>query len=63
MTSRTPEGKHVARFIILKKAQGKEKFVRSMSLPGFYLTRAEAETAVNNNQGQFPNVQYKIRQK
>ena len=62
-TSRTPEGKHVKRFIVLKKAHFDEKFTRSASLPGYYLTKEEAQAAVAANQHNFPEVAYKIRQK
>lgn len=67
MASRTPEGKHVARFIVLKKAVGEEKYTRSVSLPGFYLNRVEAEQAVAAYQLHYPvasyNATYKVRQK
>ena len=63
MASRTPEGKHTPRYIVLKKILGEEKYTRSASLSGYYLTRAGAEAAVAEVQPLFPTVQYKIRQK
>jgi hypothetical protein len=62
MASRTPEGKHVTRFIVLKKALSDEKFVRSYNIPEFFATREEAQAAiVKRSDSQY--VQYKVRQK
>ncbi len=63
MASRTPEGKHVARFIILKKNATDEKFIRAYGLPGFYATREEAQKALDAYTVKFSDVQFKIRQK
>ena len=64
MASRTPEGKHVTRFIVLKKKDGlDEKFVRSLSVPGYFETRELAQAAADESKAQYPEVQYKVRQK
>jgi hypothetical protein len=67
MVSRTPEGKHVTRFIVLKKSsnRGDEKFVRSYNIPEFFATRelalaAVAERGVRNPVG---TLEYRVRQK
>ena len=41
MTSRTADGKHTKRFIVLKKSSnnGDTKFVRSINIPEYFLTR------------------------
>ena len=63
MASRTAEGKHVTRFIVLKKNSEDTKFVRSFSVPQFFATRELAQAAVEGIQQRYPNVQYKVRQK
>jgi hypothetical protein len=63
MASRTAEGKHVTRFIILKKNGSDEKFVRSLSVPGYFETRELAQAAADESKLQYPSVQYKVRQK
>ena len=65
MTSRTPEGKHTKRFIVLKKSSnnGDEKFVRSTNIPEFFLTREEAQAAILARRSGDPTTQYKVRQK
>ena len=67
MASRTAEGKHTKRFIVLKKSSnnGDEKFVRSINIPEFFETRelalaAVAERGVRNPVG---TLEYKVRQK
>lgn len=61
MTSRTPEGKHTKRFIILKKNSQETKFVRSTSIPEAFPTREEAQAAIDSRGSEL--VDYKIRQK
>ena len=63
MASRTPEGKHVTRFIVLKKSQFDEKFVRSNAVPGHFETRELAQAAADEAKDKYPEVQYKVRQK
>ena len=67
MTSRTPEGKHVTRFIVLKKSSnnGDTKFVRSIKIPEFFLTREAAHTAILERGVKNPvgTLEYKVRQK
>jgi hypothetical protein len=63
MASRTPEGKHTKRYIVLKKNGTDTKFVRSYSIPGFFATRDEALAVVAERQKFYPNVQYRVRQK
>jgi hypothetical protein len=63
MASRTPEGKHVTRFIVLKKALSDEKFVRSYNIPEFFATREEAQAAIVKARPDNQYVQYKVRQK
>ena len=63
MASRTPEGKHTKRYIVLKKNDTDEKFVRSYGIPQFFLTREEAQAAVDKIQTLYPTVSYRIRQK
>ncbi len=63
MTSRTPEGKHTARFIVLNKNSEDTQFVRSYSIPGFFETRELAQAEIDRVSPTYPNVQYKVRQK
>ena len=63
MTSRTLEGKHVTRFIVLEKASFDEKFVRSNAVPGHFETRELAQSGIDRIQAAYPNVTYKVRQK
>ena len=65
MASRTAEGKHVTRFIVLKKNSEDTKFVRSFNIPEFFETRelalaAVAERGVRNPVG---TLEYRVRQK
>jgi hypothetical protein len=67
MASRTPEGKHTTRFIVLKKSENKgdTKFVRSINIPEYFETKqlaldAIAERGVKNPTG---TLVYKVRQK
>ena len=64
-TSRTPEGKHVTRFIVLRKNASDTKFVRSVAVPDYFATKelAQAEVAMKELAALYPNVQYKVRQK
>jgi hypothetical protein len=63
MASRTPEGKHVTWFIVLKKKDGlDEKFVRSLNVPGYFETRELAQAAADESKLQYPSVQYKVSQ-
>ena len=67
MTSRTPEGKHTKRFIVLKKSSnsGDEKYVRSINIPEAFETRELALTAVTERGVKNPvgTLEYKVRQK
>jgi hypothetical protein len=63
MASRTPEGKHVTRFIVLKKNPADTEFVRSNSVPGHFETRELAQAAADGAKDKYPEVQYKVRQK
>ena len=63
MTSRTAEGKHTKRFIILVLNPFDNNFVRSYGLPGFYSTKEEAQAAISVHAPKFPDVLYKVRQK
>jgi hypothetical protein len=53
MASRTADGKHTKRFIILKKGLSDLEFTRSYNLSGFYETKERAQAAIS----------YKVRQK
>ena len=61
--SRTAEGKHTPRFIILKKAKGDEEFTRSYNYHDYYSTREAANAAAIEATLNFPEVEYKVRQK
>ena len=63
MASRTAEGKHVTRFIVLKKSIRDVGFVRSANIPEFFLTREEAQAAILARRSGDPTTQYKVRQK
>ena len=65
MASRTLEGKHVTRFIVLKKSidNGDTKFVRSFNIPEFFSTREAAAAAIAERRSENPTTQYKVRQK
>ena len=63
MASRTAEGKHVTRFIVLKKSIRDVEFVRSAYIPEFFLTREEAQAAILARRSGDPTIQYKVRQK
>lgn len=62
-TSRTAEGKHTTRFIILRKNASDTTFTRSVSLPGFYATKELAQAAIDATASNYPDVQFKVRQK
>jgi hypothetical protein len=61
MNSRTPEGKHTTRFIVLKKGGTDEKFVRSNVIREPFPTREAAQEAINSRG--VPGVAYKVRMK
>lgn len=64
MTSRTPEGKHTKRFIVLEKnAEG--KFVRSTNIPKFYESQEAADLSVTSYLQSNPltTALFKVRQK
>src|ERR1039457_6942385 len=65
MTSRTPEGKHVTRFIVLKKSanMGDSKFIRSINIPEAFETKEAAQTAIDTRGVVADGLQYKVRQK
>jgi hypothetical protein len=65
MTSRTPEGKHTKRFIVLKKSlsNGDTKFVRSLVIPEFFAARELALAAVEERGSKREGTTYKVRQK
>ena len=65
MTSRTPEGKHTKRFIVLKKSEGNldTKFVRSVNIPEAFETKELAQSAIAERRSVVTTTQYKIRQK
>ena len=63
MASRTAEGKHTTRFIILTKGYEGLVWTRSISMPGFYATKEEAQNAIREKQDWFPGVPFKVRQK
>ena len=63
MASRTAEGKHTTRFIVLTKGYAGLAWTRSISMPGFYATKEEAQNAISGKQNWFPGVQFKVRQK
>jgi hypothetical protein len=59
MQSRTPEGKHTKRYIVLEK-NSDGKFVRSTLIPNFFETKEGAVAVVNT----FPvPSEFKVRQK
>jgi hypothetical protein len=63
MQSRTPEGKHTKRFIVMMKSESKGKWIRSGNdvISGFFPTKEEAQAALNlyGSKG----VTYRVRQK
>ena len=65
MASRTPEGKHTTRFIVLKKSEnnGDTKFVRSVNIPEYFDTKELALAAIAVRRSENPTTQYKVRQK
>jgi hypothetical protein len=64
MASRTPEGKHVTRFIILVAGEDKQ-FVRAGNdgLAGFFLTKEAAQAALDTPGNKSEWLTYRIRQK
>ena len=65
MQSRTPEGKHTTRFIVLKKSgtNGDTTFVRSTNIPEAFETKELAQAAIEARGSNLPTTQYKVRQK
>lgn len=67
MTSRTAEGKHTPRFIILANvgSESESEWMRSLNLglSGFFATRELAQTALDTPGFKSLGVKYKIRQK
>jgi hypothetical protein len=65
MASRTLEGKHVTRFIVLKKSEnnGDAGFVRSVNIPEFFSTREAAQSAIATRRSSVTTTQYRVRQK
>jgi hypothetical protein len=63
MTSRTAEGKHTKRFIVLKKGASDTSFVRSKNIPEAFETRELAEAAVVERRSPVEITLYKVRQK
>ncbi len=63
MASRTADGKHTKRFIVLKKSESDDKFVRSISVPQYFETKELAQAAIDGIRTQYPDVEYKVRQK
>ena len=61
--SRTADGKHTKRFIILRKGSCDEKFTRSIAFPYFYETKELAQSAIAAMQARCPGIHYKVRQK
>jgi hypothetical protein len=61
MQSRTPEGKHTKRFIVLRKSLIDGKYERSVNIPEFFPTREEAQAAVAQRGD--AGITYKVRQK
>ena len=67
MASRTAEGKHTTRFIVLKKSSnnGDTKFVRSINIPEFFHTREAAQAAILERGVKNPvgTLEYRVRMK
>jgi hypothetical protein len=65
MTSRTPEGKHTKRFIVLKKSKnnGDTKFIRSVTIPEYFETKELALEAIAKLGVKAEGLTYKVRQK
>lgn len=63
MTSRTADGKHTKRFIVLKKREVDEKFFRSVNIPEYFETKEQAQEAITARRSSNPLTVYKIRQK
>jgi hypothetical protein len=65
MASRTAEGKHTTRFIVLKKSvlNGDQQFVRSLTIPEAFETKELAQAAIDARRSEVPTTQYKVRQK
>ena len=65
MQSRTAEGKHTKRFIVLKKSvlNGDEKYIRSVNIPEYFETKELALVAIEARRSEVPTTQYKVRQK
>ena len=63
MTSRTPEGKHTKRFIVLVKGVYGGTYYRSgnVVINGFFATKEEAQAAIVLHGS--PGMTYKVRQK
>ena len=63
MTSRTADGKHTKRFIVLKKNESNEKFIRSVIIPEYFETKELAQAAIKARGSDNPLTVYKVRQK
>lgn len=63
MKSRTEDGKHTKRFIILKKNVNDAQFVRSFNIPEFFATREAAQAAIDTRGSKEFGIAYKVRQK
>jgi hypothetical protein len=63
MTSRTAEGKHTKRFIVLKKGASDTSFTRSYNIPEAFATRELAEAAIVARRTPSQDTLYKVRQK
>ena len=65
MTSRTADGKHTKRFIVLKKSEsnGDTEFVRSINIPEYFETKELAQAAIKARGSDKPTTVYKVRQK
>ena len=60
MQSRTPEGKHTKRFIVLLKLYANNT-VRSQNIPEFFATKEEAQAAIADRGAK--DCEYRVRQK
>ena len=64
MASRTADGKHTKRFIVLKKEEGADvDYVRSYSIPEHFETKELAQVAIEARGSKNPKITYKVRQK
>lgn len=64
MASRTAEGKHTKRFIIMVKSVGDYSRSGNDGLRGFFATKEEAQAALDPQKGLISEgLTYKVRQK